>query len=93
MWSIIIRVLCDGKFVGILRTDITVNDGVTEMYVCGIKFAISADENSISVSTSSTTVELNRSNSWYSGVTSEPIRNRDKEFDEFSYEVEATKRW
>ena len=91
MWSIIIRVLCGDKFVGTSRADIAIDEETVELYVCGIKFMISADSNSVTVSTSSTTTELNRHNSWYSGLMSEPGRNRDKAFDEVSYEVEATK--
>lgn len=91
MWEIIVSVFCGDVYIGKLRTDIIVNDDIVEFFVCGIKFMVSADEISVTVSTASTNVILNANNSWYSGLMSEPLRNRDKIFNEFKFEIEATK--
>ena len=92
MWHVVLRVLCDGIIVGGLHVNILVNKEAVEFYLCGIKFMVSASPGMVTVSTSSATVELVRANSWYSGITSEPIRNKDKEFAEFSFEAEAEMR-
>ena len=89
MYNLNIRVLCGGCYMGTLRTQISVNNEL-ELHLCGIKFVISASDCEITISTSSTTVELNDHNGWYSGVTSEPGRNREKRFEEFTFEAESS---
>ena len=90
-YNLIIRVLCGGGYAGILRTKISsTNADVLELYLCGIKFAVSANDLDITISTSSTTVTLNDSNGWFSGITSEPERNREKRCEEFTFEAEAS---
>ena len=90
MWEVIVSVYCGDVFVGKLKTNIVIGDIPVELFVCGIKFIISAYNDSVTVSTSSSNLELTSKNSWYTGRTSEPIRNRDKALEEFSFDVEAT---
>ena len=91
MWEVIISVYCGDMFVGKLKTNIVIDDAPAELFVCGIKFIISAYNDSVAVSTSSSSLELTSKNSWYTGRTSEPIRNRDKILEDFTFDVEATK--
>lgn len=89
MWAVVIRVFHDGRYVGSLQTDIIDDRETIEIFVSGVKFAITGHSEGVTVSTSSTNVELCRYNSWFSGLCSEPAA---RDIGDVAYEVEATKR-